>query len=332
MRQHLAGIMPRVWQDKHHLASLLLFPLSLVYGLVMRIRRWMYRAGWMNSQRVGAPVIVVGNITVGGTGKSPLVIWLAEYLCETGYKPGIISRGYGGSAPQWPVDVTLAESPETVGDEAVMLYRRSGVPVAVSPRRADAAGLLVQDHAVDIIISDDGLQHLALERDLEIVLIDAAREFGNQRLLPSGPLREPLSAISPAAVRVYSGESTDHEYSVSTRPLRFVSLADAGAWLQPDAFDGQAVNAVAGIGFPEKFFATLKALGIRPVAHAFADHHVFSERDLEFDTALPLLMTEKDAVKCAGLVTDNAWYLEITSQPNPAFVQRLEHEIKFFKI
>ena len=202
MWQKLAINLPQIWQDKTHPISKLLFPLSLIYGFTMSIRRKLYQSGVLKSHSINVPVIIVGNITVGGTGKTPLVVWLADYLSNKNLKVGIISRGYGGSSPQWPVDVSPIEKAEIVGDEAVLLKQKTGLPIVVSPVRFDSAELLVKNHGVNIIISDDGLQHLALNRNMEIIVIDAKRQFGNNRLLPSGPLRESPKSISADAIKI----------------------------------------------------------------------------------------------------------------------------------
>ena len=326
MRRYLAKNLPQIWQDKTHPLSKLLYPLSLIYGLAMSTRRILYRAGIMKSHSVSTPVIVVGNITAGGTGKTPLVIWLSEYLYLKGLKVGIISRGYGGSSPHWPVDVSPLEKPEIVGDEAVMLKQKTNLPVVVSPIRVDAANLLVDLYAVDVIVSDDGLQHLALKRDLEIIVIDAHRKFGNNRLLPSGPLRETVKSIPAGAIKIYSGnrDYKQFDYWMKFNPILFRNVNNKNLVIDINDFQGNEVNAVAGIGYPEKFFELLETLKIIVNKFSFPDHHIYRADDLEFHNDLAIIMTEKDAVKCADLVNDNSWYLEINVMPNDRFKEKID--------
>jgi len=331
MWQKLAINLPKIWQDKTHPVSKLLYPLSLIYGLAMTIRRKLYKSGLFKSGTISVPLIVVGNITVGGTGKTPLVIWLADKLTKKNLSVGIISRGYGGSSPQWPVDVSVVEKAELVGDEAILLKRKTGLPVAVSPMRIDSANLLINQHKVDIIISDDGLQHLAINRDLEIIVIDAIRQFGNNRLLPSGPLRERPSTISATAIKIYSGRKNqlqEFDYSVHFEPIQFRNIKSPELAVKTDYFDGTQANAIAAIGHPEKFFSTLNSLGIKTSNNHFPDHHYFQSSELVFNNDWPVIMTEKDAVKCADLVSENAWYLEIQAIPNQAFISQFEKRIE----
>lgn len=326
MQRYLVKNLPQIWQDKTHPVSKVLYPLSLIYGLGMNVRRMLYQTGMMKSHSVPANVIVVGNITVGGTGKTPLVIWLSEYLYLMGFKVGIISRGYGGSSPQWPVDVTPLERPEIVGDEAVLLRKNTNLPVIVSPVRADAARMLIDLYKVDVIISDDGLQHLALQRDLEIVVIDAKRRFGNNRLLPSGPLRQSVKSISKDAIKIYSGQGDLSQFDCSMRfnPVLFRNVNNSDLVIDIDELQGSEINAVAGIGYPDKFFDLLESLDIRVHRHGFPDHHIFQAEDFKFEHDLALIMTEKDAVKCVNMVGDNSWYLEINVLPNENFKSRID--------
>lgn len=326
MDRILKKSLPQIWQDRTHPISKLLYPFSLIYGLAMITRRYLYKAGIMKSQSVSAMVIVVGNITVGGTGKTPLVIWLSEYLYLKGLKVGIISRGYGGSSPSWPVDVSPLEKPEMVGDEAVMLKKKTNLPVIVSPARLDAARLMVDLYAVDVIVCDDGLQHLALKRDFEIIVIDAHRMLGNERLLPSGPLRESPKWISSGALKIYSGNQdlNEFEYWMKFNPIMFRSVNNEDLVIDIEELEGTEINAVAGIGNPEKFFALLEILKIKVNKYCFPDHHVFQSDDFNFDDNLAVVMTEKDAVKCVNLVNDNSWYLEINVVPNDRFKDRID--------
>ncbi|MBL6751875.1 MAG: tetraacyldisaccharide 4'-kinase, partial [Nevskia sp.] len=257
------------------------------------------------------PVIVVGNITVGGTGKTPLVLWLVQHLRERGWRPGVVSRGYGGRAPAYPLRVTPATDPAACGDEPALLARSAGVPVAVAPDRVAAARLLVDGGEADIIVADDGLQHYRLARDLEICVVDGSRGLGNGELLPAGPLREPAGRLGTVDLVVVNGGSWRAAVGVPQVAMQLdiaeaVALAD-GFRRRLAAFAGQRVHAVAGIGNPQRFFDALSAAGLQVTAHPFPDHHRFTEMDLAFGDDLPVMMTEKDAVKCAALEPRRLW-------------------------
>lgn len=302
---------------------LLLWPLSLLFGLVVAVRRFAYRSGILRSAHPGVPVIIVGNLTAGGTGKTPLVAWLADHLRERGYSPGIVSRGYGGNASQWPQQVRADSDPRTVGDEAVLLARRTGCPMAVGPDRYTAARELVEHGNVDIIISDDGLQHYALQRDLEIVVIDGIRRFGNGLLLPAGPLREPAKRLAGVDLVVVNGLGDSREH-----PMR-MALGDAhqlagDATRRLSAFNPDTVHAVAGIGHPERFFQSLQQSVRQIDRHEFPDHHQYSRADIEFDDEYAVLMTEKDAVKCRRFASEKDWYVPVEVSMSPAFINQLD--------
>ncbi len=288
--------------------AFLLLPLSFLFRLVASGRRLAYRLRLLRSHRLPVPVLVVGNIFVGGTGKTPLVLWLARFLAGRGMRPGIITRGYGGRASNWPQPVPADGDPFLLGDEPVLLARRSGCPVMAGPDRVQAARSLLELHGCDVIVSDDGLQHYALQRDLEIVVIDAARGLGNGHVIPAGPLREPRRRLKSVDVLVANGgPSSLTGYYFTLRLTRAVRLT-APAGSQPlSAFSGKQVHVVTGIGNPDRFFAALARFGIQVIPHPFADHHPFSHRDIVFDDALPVLMTEKDAVKCEGFADERHW-------------------------
>ncbi|HEY6922669.1 MAG TPA: tetraacyldisaccharide 4'-kinase [Steroidobacteraceae bacterium] len=294
----------------------LLQPLSWLYDVVIRSRRKAFSHGWLETHRVGRPVIVVGNLTVGGTGKTPLVIWLARQLTAQGLQVGIVSRGYGSRSGEKPRVVSGESSWQDVGDEPLLISRRTGCVTIVGRDRVAAARALVERH-VDVIIADDGLQHLRLGRDCEIVVIDGARGFGNGRMLPAGPLREPVSRASQADLLVVNGAV---EHSSLTRvgvpieraarmtlmPGRAVRVDGQGSRPLED-FRSGPVHAMAGIGNPERFFRDLRNQGLETIEHAFPDHHPFTATDLSFGDALPVLMTEKDAVKCAPFAAPGWW-------------------------
>jgi len=301
-------------------------PLSWLYGMLVRIRRALYSSGWLARHHPGVPVVVVGNITAGGTGKTPLVLWLAERLRAAGQRPGVVLRGYGG-AERGPRLVGAGDTPAQVGDEAVLIARRAGVPVAVGADRVAAARLLVAQGCT-LVLADDGLQHLALQCDLAIAVVDGARGFGNGALLPAGPLREPAAMLGEIdlvvihgadATGIAQGREALH-MSLQPAPLRAL-LADREEALA--TLRDQPVHAVAGIGNPQRFFELLRSLGARPVEHAFADHHPWRAADLAFDDATRIVMTEKDAVRCGAFAAERMWYLPVNASLPPADAARL---------
>jgi tetraacyldisaccharide 4'-kinase len=309
----------------------LLQPLGWVYGALGAARTRAYAAGWLRTASAGKPVVVVGNLTVGGTGKTPLTVWLARELSAQGLRVGIVSRGYGGRERRQPRPVEAGARWQEVGDEPLILAHRSGCPTMVGSDRVAAARVLAP--GVDVIVADDGLQHLRLARDCEIVVIDGARGFGNGRVLPAGPLREPLARLARADALVVNGAAEHASLAAAlarSRPfeMRLVGeealRVDAGASPRPlAAFRGQRVHAVAGIGNPARFFDSLRAHGLDVIAHAFPDHHAFSASDLEFGDALAVLMTEKDAVKCTAFANVRLWYVPVNAQFTPADAQAL---------
>lgn len=293
--------------------SLWLRGLSCVYAALAMLRRSLYRRGILRRTRMSVPVIVIGNISVGGTGKTPLTIALVEALRERGFKPGVISRGFGGSAHE-PTHVDTHSDPAVVGDEARLIFDATGVPVAVARKRAEAGRLLLQGGGIDVLIADDGLQHYALRRDIEIAVIDGERRFGNGRLLPAGPLREPMARLQSVDFRVCNGgEPQAGEVPMTLTGDSAMSVADARVKPLHD-FTGQRVHAVAGIGNPSRFFSKLRDAGIDVLEHGFPDHHAFAAADLDFGDALPVLMTEKDAVKCAAFACPHWWSVSVRAQ------------------
>jgi tetraacyldisaccharide 4'-kinase len=265
------------------------------------------------ARRLPVPVIVVGNITAGGTGKTPLVIHLIEILRRRGLRPGVVSRGYGGRAPRYPLRVTASTDTQHSGDEPALIARRSGVPVAVAPDRVAAAKLLLDEGGVDVLIADDGLQHYDLARAAEICVVDGARGLGNGRLLPAGPLREPPARLDSVDLIVVNGGGWRPARSAGVPIIDMhmtiaeaVALADGRRRPLAD-FMGKQVHAVAGIGNPERFFASLRQKGINVLPHPFPDHHRFSAVDVNFPGEHPMLMTEKDAVKCRSFACDDGW-------------------------
>ncbi len=298
----------RIWYGKRP-PPLWLIPLSFAYAAAAALRRLLYRRGFGISIRLPSPVVVVGNLTVGGTGKTPLVIWLAARLVAAGRRPGIVTRGYRGTAASARL-IDASDDPAIVGDEPLLLARRTGLPVAIGRERPAAARLLI-DAGCDVILSDDGLQHAALARNCEIAVLDGVRRFGNGRLLPAGPLREtPLRLASVDAVVVNGGTPAAGEFAMRLVAASAVNLRD-GAVKPLGEFAGAAVHAVAGIADPERFFAMLRERGIILTTHALDDHARIAARDIRFADDKPVLMTEKDAVKCTGLADDRHWYVPV---------------------
>ena len=311
------------WYSRN-LWLLLLTPLSLLFRTVVWLRRLAYRAGILSSHRLAKPVIVVGNLTVGGTGKTPLVAWLADYLRHKGQHPCIVARGYGGRARSWPQQVRPDSDPGIVGDEAVMLAGMAGCPVAVGPDRVAAARQLLEHTDCNVVISDDGLQHYALQRDLEIAVVDGVRRFGTGFMLPAGPLREPLRRLQEVDLVVVNGLAGKGEYPMRMLIGNAQLLGDRQQQRALAEFRGQSVHAVAGIGNPTRFFQALQQYGMLIEAHAFPDHHRFQREDISFGDGRPVLMTEKDAIKCRQFAGDNEWVVPVRAEMSKEFCRRLD--------
>lgn len=296
-------------------AGLVLRPLSPVYAALAGLHRAL---GLRRAVQLPVPVVVVGNMTAGGTGKTPLVIWMTQVLREAGWRPGIITRGYGRQRDSGARLVATDDDASAVGDEALILARRTGCPVACAADRVAAAQLLLARHEVNVIISDDGLQHHRLGRTLEWVVVDGARGLGNGRLLPAGPLREPARRLRRVDAVVVNGEASDPRFSgalvMHLAGDTAVNLVDGRE--QPlSAFAGQCVHAVAGIGHPARFFRHLECIpDVRLRTHVFADHHGYSSADLQFGDDAAIVMTEKDAVKCAGFADSRYWYVPVAAE------------------
>lgn len=325
----LADRLVAAWYHGHP-ALTLLRPLEWLYRRVVLGKRRAFLAGEGDIYRAPVPVLVVGNVTVGGTGKTPMILWLIEHCRARGLRVGVVSRGYGATPPQLPWRVSADDPASHAGDEPLLVVQRSGVPLVIDPQRARAVQALLEQEKLDLILCDDGLQHYRLARDIELVLVDAARGLGNGRCLPAGPLREPAERLAEVDAVLRNGSTVDGEegYALQLRPTALVNLR-SGERVGLDHFPpGQQVHAVAGIGNPRRFFASLEALNWRPIAHPFADHARYSPEALRFTPALPLLMTEKDAVKCRAFAAADWWYLAVDAAPSPAFVawfdQRLD--------
>jgi len=318
MSHKVSQFFDSMWYGQRPIA-LLFIPLSWLFGATVKLRSLLYDRGWIASTRLSVPVIIVGNITVGGTGKTPVVIWVAELLKSAGYSPGIISRGYGGIASSWPQQVREDSDSRVVGDEAKILARRTQCPVAVGPSRADSAQALIDHHQCDIIISDDGLQHYALQRDIEIALVDGERRYGNRYLLPAGPLREPVERLKSVDFVICNGLANSNEYPLKVEGNEAIMLMDETERRKIDSFNSTSCHAVAGLGNPARFFSHLKKFNLSFEPHIFPDHFKYTEKDINFDDEKPVLMTEKDAVKCTYMANEKHWYVPIKAQMTQKF-------------
>lgn len=311
------------------LSSALLAPLGWLYCSVAVLRATAYRAGWLASFDAGAPVIVVGNLSVGGTGKTPLVRWLADHLVALGLRPGIAARGYGGSDAGAVRFVPPDADPAAFGDEPVLLAADDRVPVAVGRDRVQVARALV-GRGCDVVVTDDGLQHYRLRRCCEILVVDGERGHGNGRCLPAGPLREPTRRAAQADLAIATGGGQPGIEALTLHPGAAVSLAAPGQRQPLGAFVGQPVTAVAGIGNPGRFFRMLESKGLRLEARPYPDHHRFTPAEIAGWGAGPVLMTEKDAVKCRrlppapGTRWPELWAVPVTALPAAAFVADLD--------
>lgn len=314
------------WQDRNGVSALLA-PLAALYCGVAVTRRALYRAGLLERRRIGVPVVVVGNITVGGTGKTPLVTALANLLTRHGWRPAVVSRGYGGRASRYPQQVRADADPTVVGDEAILLAARCGCPVAVGPDRPAVAAALVAETGANVILSDDGLQHYRLARDLEIAVVDGIRWFGNGRCLPAGPLREPVSRLRKVDAVVVNGIPGKDQFGLRLVPADAQPVTGRGDALPLTTLRGRTVHGVAGIGHPPRFFDQLRKLGCTVIEHPYPDHHPFRPQDIAFGDGHPVVMTEKDAVKCRRFAGPEHWYIPVTAELDarfePWFLERL---------
>jgi tetraacyldisaccharide 4'-kinase len=316
------------WYSAPSFLTYLLWPLSVIYISISNLRKYYLLHKLPKKIDFEVPVIVVGNITVGGTGKTPFVIWLSKFLQEHGYRPGIVSRGYGGKSLNYPLAVTSLSNPQEVGDEAVLLASRAACPVAIDPDRVGAVKFLLKNHECNIIISDDGLQHYRLSRDIEIAIIDGERGFGNGFCLPAGPLREPITRLNTVDFIVINSNSNDsfdfsnfnitNKYTMKLIPGKIYNISSIELEVESEHFLGEPLHAVAGIGNPERFFEQLRSLGLTIWPHSFSDHHRFIEKEFSFiSIEAKVIMTEKDAVKCAQFADYRYWCLPVSAECDP---------------
>ncbi|NOQ13220.1 MAG: tetraacyldisaccharide 4'-kinase [Methyloprofundus sp.] len=322
MKKLMAKFLNEVWY-KDHFVGTWLMPLSFIFTDVVKFRRWMYKKGFKPVEKLPVPVIIVGNITLGGTGKTPLVIYIAQQLKAAGFNPGVISRGYGGQSETWPLKVTADSEALQVGDEPLLIAQQLDCPVAVGPVRADSARLLLDSEACDVIISDDGLQHYALHRDIEIVVIDGVRRFGNNFCLPSGPLREPQERIREVDFVICNGgEAEENEIPMQLEGAYAVNMQtqERKALIE---FKALNCHAMAGIGNPQRFFNLLKQYGLDCQTDSFPDHYAYSEKDIHYKGAEAIFMTEKDAVKCLAFASEQHWFVPVRAKLESPFIENL---------
>jgi len=301
--------------------------LTPIYAALSKLRRDMYVLGLLRHERLPVPVVVVGNITVGGTGKTPLVIALVEALRTRGWNPGVISRGYAGTGKKI-LRVDAQSDPFVAGDEARLIFDATQAPLGVGRDRTAAGRMLLNSEPVNVLIADDGLQHYKFCRDVEICVIDGVRRFGNGRMLPAGPLREPVTRLGAFAFRVCNG-GAPAAGEVAMTLGGDVAMALGSQQIRPlRDFNGQRIHAVAGIGNPGRFFAQLRAAGIDAIEHAFNDHHPFAAMDLDFGDDLPVLMTEKDAIKCRAFARAHHWCVPVRAQLPVEFFEAIADRLR----
>ncbi len=312
--------------------SVVLLPLAALFRICAIVRRHAYTVGMLRSTRLPVPVIVVGNITAGGTGKTPLTLWLCGILQDQGFRPGIVSRGYGGHTSLQ--SVTADSDPAESGDEPVLLARRSRCPVWIGRDRVAAArAMLAASPSCNVIVCDDGLQHYRLQRDIEIVVIDGSRGLGNGLPLPAGPLREAATRLRSVDAVVINGPGDPglriaSRFHMSLEGSQFHNLLNPDHTAAASDFQGRRLHAVAGIGNPLRFFEHLQRLGLSFTAHAFADHHPFVPADLDFEGADLIIMTEKDAIKCQRFARENLWALAVDAAAEPELGKLILNRLK----
>lgn len=314
-----------IWYGKHKLQYALL-PLSYLYRAIVSTRQLAFRLHVLKTERFAVPIIIIGNLTVGGTGKTPVVIALVRWLQANGFRPGVVSRGYKGKAETWPQVVTPNSDPVLVGDEPVLIACKTGVPMVVGPKRVVAVQKLLAESDVNVIISDDGLQHYALARDFEVAVVDAKRGLGNRHCLPAGPLREPKERLAKIDYMLVNGGKGEH--GMQLQPATIYNIRHPEILMDPARLQNQPVHAVAGIGNPARFFATLSDLGFNVIPHPLVDHAPICPEDLEFEDDHPIIMTEKDMVKCRHWCSERCYALPVEAQLPAKFYDSVQLKIR----
>jgi len=322
-------IINQIWYGRLNVLAYLLLPLSFLFRGIVAARHWLYQKEFLRSTRVSKSVIVVGNLTVGGTGKTPFVIFLVELLKKHGSKPGVVSRGYKAKI-NTPILIDQSHTAEQVGDEPLLIYKRTQCPVVVSPNRVKAAEKLLAETDCDVVISDDGLQYYALARNIEVIMIDGQRRFGNTFCLPAGPLREPLKRLQSADYLIANGGAV-HPGEVAmqlTHVNEFIQVNNPTKKLSIEDLNASKIHAVTGIANPDRFFKTLTAMGLSFKKRAFDDHYAFTKKDIDFGQGAVVVMTEKDAVKCTSIADDRAYYLPIDASLPSDFIDDFFEKLK----
>lgn len=338
MRDKKENIESHWYRTSYTWLTFLLLPFSWLFRLLLAIRYFLYHFNFIKKTRFNVPVIVVGNITVGGTGKTPFVIWLAEALEKKGYRPGIVSRGVGGEKILHPYWVDAHANPEFVGDEAVLLAKRTQCPMVVCIDRVAAVKELLNKTNCNIVISDDGLQHYRLDRDIEIVVVDGAREWGNGKLLPAGPLREPLKRLRHVDLVVINGQHTLRHPVFNMQDLEYMNVNGSTLFsiknveqLDLQKCQRKKVHAVAGIGNPQRFFSLLRHHKLNVIEHVFPDHYLYQRDDIYFSDDLAVIMTEKDAVKCREFADQRHWYLPVRAEMSSGVEEKILNRLLNFR-
>ena len=322
----MSSILSFVNHSKFGLANFLLLPFSVVFFIFCNIRLWLYKLGLLKVNVSPLPVIVVGNITAGGTGKTPIVIAIANYFVSQNKKVGVVSRGYGGKYTQESLEVTLLSDPIECGDEPLLIKQLTEVPVVVAKKRSSAIEFLIKNYSLDMIISDDGLQHYSMGRDIEIAVIDGHNRLGNGWFLPAGPLREAKRRLKSVDFIINNGSSADGEVSSQLEAESYTNLLTSET-KKLDYFKNINCYAVAGIGSPENFYKMLEDQGVKLTTKSFPDHHPFIKDDLVFKEDYPILMTAKDCVKCKHFATSQMWYLNVSAKLSLDFYEQLESKL-----
>ena len=314
---------PSFWFKTESLSAKLLSPLAYVFRNLVALRRKLYKKKWLRSQLFPIPVIVVGNILVGGTGKTPLTIFLANCLYAAGYTPGIVSRGYGGKGLTYPHLVKVTDDPHAVGDEAIVIKKNTPCPVMIAPKRTQAIQHLIDEENCNVIVSDDGLQHYRMARDIEIIVLDVERGIGNGKCLPAGPLREPAKRLSEADFIIGNGGTLRVGLTMNLVGTQFRNVANPWQTRELRSFKGQVVHGVAGIGHPARFFRQLSKFGLEVIQHPYPDHYYFQPQDICCGPDEVVIMTEKDAVKCRAFADERHWYLAVELEIAEEFEEAL---------
>jgi tetraacyldisaccharide 4'-kinase len=327
MKSYLDRKLNQIWYGRRGFWSYLLWPFSLLYQLVLWVRSGFFKTGLIKVYKPSVPVLVIGNITLGGVGKSPVVSALADYFIQKGRTVGIVSRGYRGKSKNWPQIVNKDSDPMLVGDEPVMLARQVGCWVVVSPSRVQAIQCC-EKKGCDLILCDDGLSHYYFEATFECVVVDAKRGLGNGFCLPAGPLRESRARLDRVSAVLTNTPDRSSSNNFCLKPLNFMTLLGEKT-LPLDFFKGKPVHAVSGIGNNQRFFDTLRRLGCEVMEHPFPDHHLYSDQDVAFEDKHPIIMTEKDAVKCERLTHQvSIYYLSVRAAIDPLIYHRIDDLIK----